>query len=321
MQTPLQARLLEQTRLKLGDDSRAGDRVNEAELAEQLGVSRTPVRYVLQKLTAEGALEFEPRRGFVVKDPLRLLRDRHSESEEILDDRVMRDMATGELSSVFSERALMQRYSVPHGVLASTLRRLTRDHLVEPTPGRGWIFADVSPRAIADSYRFRQIVEPAGILADGYQIDTVALKNLDQEHVHAINDVLRMDRRRLFDLDARFHCVVAHGAQTSELISAIEAQNNVRRVTEYIGFIRIDRLRQSMIEHRRIIAALLEGKRQVGASLMRTHLNVSMVETFIHMNDDLQLLREGKMCLAEPPKFPISGEFSKQIVGNSEESD
>lgn len=299
MQTPLQARILEQLRLQLSDDLQQGDRVNEAEVAEQLGVSRTPIRRVLQKLQADGVLDYEPRRGFILRDPALLLRNGEGRSDELLDERVMRDMAIGELKSVFSERALMQRYSVQNGVLVSTLRRLTRDHLVEPSPGRGWIFADVSPRAMADSYRFRQIVEPAGILADGFEVDTAALRDLDEDHAHAIGNVLHMDRRRLFDLDARFHRLVAQGAQTGELVNAIERQNNIRRVTEYIGFIRIERLRQSMIEHRGIIAALSAGNRQLAASLMHIHLQVSRDETFAHMDDDLELLREGKVRLAE----------------------
>lgn len=307
MQTPLQARLLEQLRLKLSGDFQPGDRINEAEIAEQLGVSRTPIRRVLQKLQAEGVLELEPRRGFVVKDAGPLLHNGHGDPDKLLDERVMRDMAIGELNSVFSERALMHRYSVQNGVLASTLRRLTRDHLVEPSPGRGWIFADVSPRAIADSYRFRQIIEPAGILADGYQLDEAALRDLDKEHEDAIANVLQMDRRRLFDLDARFHELVAQGAQTGELVGAVERQNNIRRVTEYIGFTRIERLRQSMFEHRGIITALLEGSRQAASSLMRIHLQISMEETFAHMNSDLRLLREGKVRIGEPDELLSTG--------------
>ena len=301
MQTPLQTRILEQLRLQLSGDLRIGDRINEAEVAEQLGVSRTPIRRVLQKLQAEGVLAFEPRRGFILRDPASLLKNGAGQADELLDERVMRDMATGELKSVFSERALMQRYSVANGILVSTLRRLTRDHLVEPSPGRGWVFADVSPRAIAESYRFRQIIEPAGILADGYEVDAAALRDLDKDHADAIDNVLHMDRRRLFDLDARFHKLVAQGAKTVELVNAIERQNNIRRVTEYIGFIRIERLRQSMLEHRGILAALLEGNRQVAASLMHIHLQVSRTETFAHMDDDMALLRGGKVRLAEQP--------------------
>lgn len=291
MQTPLQTRLFEQIRLYLSDSVSPGERINEAEVAERLGVSRTPIRNVLVKLQADGVLAFAPRRGFVLKDPSALSRGQEGLTEEFLDKRVMRDMAVGDLQGVISERALMQRYSVPNGVLMSTLRRLTRDRLVEPSPGRGWIFADVGPNALAQSYRFRQIIEPAGLLADGYYVDTELLRTLDADHVQAIENIHEMGRRRLFELDARFHRVIAEGARTSELVNAVERQNNIRRVAEYIGFARIERINQSMTEHRGIIEALLSGNRQLAASLMNIHLQVSRDDTFAHMEEDLQSLR------------------------------
>lgn len=292
MQTPLQTRILEQLRLHLVDNLSPGDRINEAEVAERLGVSRTPIRRVLMKLEAEGALAFEPRRGFVVKDSAPISRGQEGPIDDFLDERVMRDMAIGALEGVISERALMQRYSVPNGVLASTLRRLTRDRLVEPSPGRGWIFADVSPAALAESYRFRQIIEPASILSDGYQVNADLLRQLDADHVHAIDNIQEIGQRRLFDLDAKFHRIIAEGARTSELLNSVERQNNIRRVAEYIGFIRLERTRQSMGEHRRIIGALLNGNRQLAASQMHIHLQVSHDETFAHMDEDLQGLRK-----------------------------
>ena len=41
-----------------------GDRVNEIELAERLGVSRTPLREALNRLTSEGFLSMKPGKGF-----------------------------------------------------------------------------------------------------------------------------------------------------------------------------------------------------------------------------------------------------------------
>jgi DNA-binding GntR family transcriptional regulator len=44
----------------------AATRINEVHLAAELGISRTPLREALMRLTAEGALEVRPRLGFHV---------------------------------------------------------------------------------------------------------------------------------------------------------------------------------------------------------------------------------------------------------------
>jgi DNA-binding GntR family transcriptional regulator len=41
-----------------------GERINEVEIARQFGVSRTPLREALNRLTTEGFLSFEPGKGF-----------------------------------------------------------------------------------------------------------------------------------------------------------------------------------------------------------------------------------------------------------------
>ncbi|MBW0089393.1 GntR family transcriptional regulator [Pseudonocardia sp. KRD-184] len=49
--------------LILGGELSAGTRLGEAELADRLGVSRTPVREALGRLAAEGLVELVPNRG------------------------------------------------------------------------------------------------------------------------------------------------------------------------------------------------------------------------------------------------------------------
>src|SRR5512145_2874593 len=43
-----------------------GDRINEAELAAEWGISRTPIRDALRRLEAEGLVQASPGRGMVV---------------------------------------------------------------------------------------------------------------------------------------------------------------------------------------------------------------------------------------------------------------
>ncbi len=45
-----------------------GEKINEARLAAELGVSRTPLRTALHALAAEGLLDYAPNRGFTVRD-------------------------------------------------------------------------------------------------------------------------------------------------------------------------------------------------------------------------------------------------------------
>lgn len=49
-------------------DFKPGERLPERDLAEKYNVSRTPIRQILQKLSAEGLVEFVPYKGAFIKD-------------------------------------------------------------------------------------------------------------------------------------------------------------------------------------------------------------------------------------------------------------
>lgn len=59
--------VLDTLRAQLLDGSLPGQRINEAEIAQHLGVSRTPVRSALHVLASEGLLDYVPNSGFSIK--------------------------------------------------------------------------------------------------------------------------------------------------------------------------------------------------------------------------------------------------------------
>ena len=78
----------------------AGDRINEVRLAQQRGVSRTPLREALSGLAAEGALSSVPRIGYFVR-PLTL-----DEFEQIYDIRPLLDPEALRLAGVPDEKRI-----------------------------------------------------------------------------------------------------------------------------------------------------------------------------------------------------------------------
>ena len=68
MSTRVEAVTVKLREMIVAQELPAGSRVPERDLAEALGVSRTPVRVALGILEAEGLVSGVPNRGFVVSD-------------------------------------------------------------------------------------------------------------------------------------------------------------------------------------------------------------------------------------------------------------
>lgn len=67
--SPLSQQAVEELRRRIaGHDLSPGQRLDEAALAEDLGISRTPLREALKVLSAEGLVEVRPRRGCFVTE-------------------------------------------------------------------------------------------------------------------------------------------------------------------------------------------------------------------------------------------------------------
>lgn len=73
-----------------------GERLREVELAERLGVSRTPVREAIKRLEAEGLIQFAPLRGFVVAELSR---------RQVMELYAMREVLEGAAAGFAAEQA------------------------------------------------------------------------------------------------------------------------------------------------------------------------------------------------------------------------
>ena len=106
----------------------AGNRINEAELAEQMGISRGPLREAIQRVSAEGLIEFRRNRGAFVReiaiDDIRLIYEVREVFESAAAKRAARVAGDDEIADV--ERQVAQVNTIVDSASANSRASLSR---------------------------------------------------------------------------------------------------------------------------------------------------------------------------------------------------
>jgi DNA-binding GntR family transcriptional regulator len=291
LQNELVSRIKEMIRSR---DHQSDGRIREAVLSRVLSVSRTPVRAALQHLVNEGIVEPHRQGGYTVLQTPPLVPDTMaiSQSATGLYGRMLRDIILNEMADPVSEIALVRRYQAGRGEILQVLRRLVRDGLAEPLPGRGWAMLRFDGEQMSRSYHLRFILEPAMLLDRDYVVNRDTLERLRDDHQRALMMLSpESPWQELFELDATFHEALARGSNNDLIVDIIRRQNRFRRLAEFFSYSRLERIRASMIEHIAIIEALLVGDQTWASALMRQHLTVSRTETEENLKKDLEAVR------------------------------
>ena len=240
-----------------------GDRITEKQLTDALRVSRSPVRAIMPYLARKGFLT-ERESGYFVSDAHTIIEPQGvipKSADQKLFDRIIADRGNNKIPSDFSEAELIRRYKVPRSQLTRVLIRLSLDSIVEPNTGQGWRFLPnfESEQAYFDSYRFRMIIEPAGILEDTYQQDDELLRALLDRHI-ALKGARGIEPRQFIEANAAFHETVAQFSNNVFIIQDVVKHTRLRRLNEHLYYSDA-RMVALVDEHIAVIEALLSGQR------------------------------------------------------------
>ncbi|MFU2317040.1 GntR family transcriptional regulator [Rahnella sp. PCH160] len=257
-----------------------GHHLREQQLADMLGVSRTPVRTALKLLCELGIIEARRNQGFFLLkafDELqRISIDIPATSDQDLYEQLVKDRIAGKLPDSLTQTEIAQRYDADRGVLARTLLRLSEDGLIARNKGHGWSFLPTlnTDVALSNGYGFRLMIEPGAMLGASFHADKSALRRLRMQHIYLIThpDILAVDGRQIFETDATFHEMLAEFSGNIFVLQSIQQQNRLRRLLEFGSYTNKQRVREWCGEHVAIIDAVLEGRMQEAAEMMRSHL-------------------------------------------------
>jgi DNA-binding GntR family transcriptional regulator len=262
------------------DGFAVGHRLREQQLADALGVSRSPVRRALQFLETAGVVLSTPNKGFQVAqsslDLGGLSVPEREDSDETLYRGIADDRLAGQLGGEITEVDLMQRYDTSRQRIQRVLHRMAREGMIERKPGRGWMFQYVlnTPEAYRDSYRFRMIIEPAALLEPGYAVDLAELDKCYREQTELLSGgIEKWARSELFRPGVHLHETVIAGAHNHLLLDALKKVNQLRRLVEYRARLDREHMVRQCTEHLELIDLLRRGERMEASQFLREHLN------------------------------------------------
>lgn len=257
-----------------------GAHVAEQWLADELQVSRSPVRRALSLLREIGIVHHVANHGFFLArsgDELEPVdRDNAPDDTDEVYFRVVDAFLSGQLSPDFTAAGIARRFGVPLRVVGRALARLEGEDLVRRKPGRGWEFQRIlsTARGHDDSYRFRMIVEPAALLEPGFTVDSAAFaRQRERQEGLLRGQVLSSSRRDLFQAGADFHETIVGCAHNPFLLDAVRRQNRVRRVLEYRHQFDRSRMLGQAREHLFLLDLLESGRIAEASRALRLHLD------------------------------------------------
>lgn len=265
-----------------------GYHVKEQELAARFGVSRSPVRAALKALEERGVLQARRHQGYLLaqthRDLQRIRIEVPRTSDEELYLRIIDDRSSGTLPETITQADLQRRYAASRASLTRILVRMTNEGIVVRLKGHGWRFLPTLSGIHSSnaSYEFRLIVEPAMILLPHFRVDRGSVARLREDHMKLLEEPNRrwsIDRAWTYELDASFHETIAGFSGNAFLIQSIQQHNRLRRLIEYQGYARIERVRAWASEHLAILDALQRGALKSAADRMRHHLTNAMIAT------------------------------------------
>lgn len=279
--TPLHLALADRISLLIHEQGlAAGTRLNENLLADQLGVSRTPVRAALEHLAGRGFVARHRHRGveLVTLPPRPQPVAAAPEDEDAMLLQIARDRQRGQLADQVSEKELMDRYALTRPALRQTLERLAELGLVERKLGYGWRFTNDLWDADArhESYRFRMTVEPAAIREPSFSLTPQWMAQMRQRHESFLSAPwTQASSIAFFEMNAAFHEGIAAGSGNRYFVMSIQRQNRLRRLSNYDWKHGRERVQVNCREHLEMLARIEAGDHELAALLMHRHLDVA----------------------------------------------
>ena len=170
------------------------------------------------------------------------------------------------------EQALAEAYGISRTPLREALKVLASEGLVTLKPRRGCYVTELSERDLDDIFPLMALLEGRCAFEATRKATPADLKRLEKLHEALERHAASGDANRFFEINHEFHQALQQSSGNRWLKQVIDDLRNVLKLTRRDSLRLEGRLRQSLEEHRAILAAIRKGDAASAEALMHAHL-------------------------------------------------
>lgn len=213
---------------------------------------------------------------------------------ETIADTISRQLADRILAGEFQpgarieELAVAAQFGVSRTPVREALRQLAAAGLVAIRPHKGVTVVDPPQSEVAEIFEALGEIEALCARFSAQRMTPIERQQLQRLLEQGEPSVAAQDDARYSDQNESLHKMIYVGARNANLEQlALQLWNRVAPFRRSVLFQQSDRMRHSLDEHRRIVAAIVAGDTEAAAAEMRAHIVNSGVNA-------LEFLRAGR---------------------------
>lgn len=170
------------------------------------------------------------------------------------------------------EQRLAAEYGIRRTPLREALKVLASEGLVTLKPRRGCYVTEISERDLDEIFTVMSLLEGQCARSAAEKADAAALDELRRIHARLEAAASTNDINGFFEANQAFHRCVQSIADNHWLQHVIEDLRKVIKLSRHHSLFSDGRLEQSLIEHRRILKAMLARDAHEAELAMREHI-------------------------------------------------
>jgi DNA-binding GntR family transcriptional regulator len=167
---------------------------------------------------------------------------------------------------------LADQMGISRTPVREALLRLESDGLVRAVPRVGFFVTEISRRDLEDLFEVRALLE--GHAAEGA---TFFLTDEDLAHIErlleaGVSAVEQGDLDRFLETEIAFHTLLIERTPNRQLIAMMESLQDLTYRERVLSLESLENVRESLVEHQRILEALRQRDGELAGRLMREHI-------------------------------------------------